>query len=92
LSDTHVHEVVVVNEAGIHARPSHMIVKLSQEFEAQIRLSHDERHADCASILSVMTLGAVCGANVIIEAEGPDGEQASNAMRDLFESGFEEES
>ncbi|PCH82767.1 MAG: phosphocarrier protein HPr [Planctomycetota bacterium] len=83
--------VVVVNEAGIHARPSHTIVKLASEFDASISLLHDGRRADASSILSVMTLGAVKGTKVGIEASGPQADQAVAAMCALFESGFEED-
>ncbi|MDP6850806.1 MAG: HPr family phosphocarrier protein [Planctomycetota bacterium] len=83
-------EVVVCNEAGLHARPSHALVKTASEFEAQIRLSLDGRSADAGSILSVMTLGATAGSQIRIEAEGADAQAALSAIVQLFESGFDE--
>ena len=92
MSDTLVREVAVVNEAGLHARPSHMIVKLAQEFDAEIHLCCDGRRAHAASILSVMTLGAVRGTTIRIEADGPNASSAVQALESLIASGFEEDS
>ncbi len=85
-----VREVTVVNEQGVHARPSHAIVECASRFEAEVALVHDGRRADARSILSVMTLGAVRGASVRIEAEGQQAEQAAAAMAELFVNGFSE--
>ena len=85
-----VREVTVVNEQGVPARPSHAIVECASRFEAEVALVHDGRRADARSILSVMTLGAVRGASVRIEAEGQQAEQAAAAMAELFVNGFSE--
>ncbi len=87
---TAVREVSVVNEQGVHARPSHAIVACASRFEAEVALLHDGRRADARSILSVMTLGAVRGARIRIEADGADAEAAAAALAELFESGFAE--
>ncbi len=83
-------EVLVCNEAGLHARPSHALVKLAGEFDAKIRLCLDGRTSDAGSILSVMTLGAAAGSKIRIETEGTDAKTALVAMVELFQSGFDE--
>lgn len=87
---TVVREVTVVNEQGVHARPSHAIVECASRFDAEVALVHDGRRADARSILSVMTLGAVRGASVRIEAQGGQAEEAAAALAELFDSGFAE--
>ncbi len=87
---TVVREVSVVNEQGVHARPSHAIVECASRFQAEVALIHDGRRADARSILSVMTLGAVRGASIRIEASGEEAEVAATALADLFDSGFAE--
>ncbi len=82
--------VVVVNEAGIHARPSHAIVQLASEFDASLSLLFDGRRADASSILSVMTLGAAAGSEISLEASGAQAQEVVSAMQALFASGFEE--
>ena len=85
-----VREVPVVNPTGIHARPSHAIVSLASQYEAELKLIFDGRVADARSILSVMTLGATQGAEVRLEASGPQAEEALEAMAELFRAGFQE--
>lgn len=85
-----VREVVVVNDQGLHARPSNAVVATAAGFDAQVFLEHDGRRADAASILSVMTLGATKGAKVRIVARGPEAAAAAAAVAALFADGFAE--
>jgi phosphocarrier protein len=77
---------VVANPHGIHARPSHAIVVAAQGFAAQIFLEFEGRRADARSILSVMTLGAPCGARITVRADGPDAAGAVEAILALLRS------
>jgi phosphocarrier protein HPr len=86
LSGTVVREVTLANPSGLHARPCHSLVVLAGEFESCIHLEHGGRKADAASILSLMTLGAVQGSVIRIEAEGPDAEKAADAVCALIEN------
>lgn len=83
-------EATVPNAQGIHARPSQAIVKTAQKFDATVQLSVGERSAAAQSILSVMTLGAVQGSVVRIEAKGPQAEAAAEALAALIDAGFAE--
>ena len=82
--------VTVVNEAGIHARPSSEIVKTATRFRASITLSLDGLDVNGKSIMGVMMLAAPCGASVRVRAEGDDAEAAVAALADLFASQFGE--
>ena len=44
------------------------------------------------SILSILTLAAVQGTELVIQAEGPDAETAVKALADLFDQEFVDES
>ncbi|TAH34973.1 MAG: HPr family phosphocarrier protein [Planctomycetota bacterium] len=83
-------QVTVVNPLGIHARPSHAIVSTVAAYDAQVTLHCNGRSADARSILSVMTLGAVHGAQLELEARGPQAAEAVAALAALIRSGFEE--
>lgn len=83
-------DVTVVNEAGIHARPSSEIVKTAARFRCAITLSHDGHDANAKSIMGVMVLAAPCGATVHIRADGDDAEPAVEALAALFAAGFGE--
>jgi len=53
-------------------------------------LEKDGYRADCKSILSLLTLGAACGTEMSLMAEGIDAEQAVTLIAELFDSGFHE--
>lgn len=80
----------IVNEEGLHARPSTLIVKTANGYASTITLSIGARTADAKSILEVMMLVSPKGTEVEIEAEGQDGAAAVDALVTLFEEGFGE--
>ena len=83
-------EVTVMNEAGIHARPSSEIVKTAARFAASITLSLDGLDVNGKSIMGVMMLAAPCGSSVKVRADGDDADAAVAALADLFSRKFEE--
>ena len=82
--------VRIVNQLGLHARPSAEFVKLAGQFHADISLSKDDMQVNGKSIMGVMTLAAECGADLTIRAEGADAEAAAGALADLVNRGFSE--
>ncbi len=84
-------EIEVINKAGVHARPSAMIVKTASQFESEVFLACEGTEVNAKSIMSVMMLAAAQGSRVKIKTEGPDEEKAAQAITDLFASKFNEE-
>ncbi len=80
--------VVVEHEVGLHARPATLFVKKASEFESEILVTHGDRTANAKSILNVLTLGAHQGAEITIDANGPDADEALSALVQLVESNF----
>ncbi len=80
--------VVVENEAGLHARPSDLIARTALRFQSRITLARGPERVDARSILGILTLGAAQGTPLVIEAEGPDAEAALTALVQLFDSHF----
>jgi phosphocarrier protein HPr len=83
--------VVVGNSQGLHARPADMIVKTAARFASKIELVKGTERVDGKSILAILTLAAVAGTRLSIEAKGPDAEAALDALADLFGRKFAEE-
>lgn len=82
--------VTVKNRAGIHARPSALIVKTANEFDSDIFLELDDMKINAKSIMGIITLGANYKSNLQVIADGKDEETAVNAIVKLFENRFEE--
>jgi phosphocarrier protein HPr len=83
-------EATIVNQEGLHARPAARIVRLANGFAAEIQLAKDGLEVNGKSIMGVMMLAAECGSSIIIRADGPDAEQAVQALAELVASGFGE--
>jgi phosphocarrier protein len=84
-------EVTVVNRLGLHARPSAKVTAAAGRFRAEVGLSRNTRKVNAKSIMGVMMLAAARGSTLVVEAEGPDADQAVAALVDLIGSGFGEE-
>jgi len=84
-------QATIVNQEGLHARPAARIVRLASSFTAAIELSKDGLDVNGKSIMGVMMLAAECGSEITIRADGPDAEQAVQALAELVSSGFGEE-
>ena len=81
-------EVTVTNRAGIHTRPASMIVRAAAQFKSDFYIHKDAYEINGKSIIGVMTLAAEQGATLTLMFDGPDAEQAADAMVKLFEDGF----
>jgi phosphocarrier protein len=83
--------VTVQNRAGIHARPSALLVQAAKDFQCSIYLEKDGDQINGKSIMGIITLGAAYGTEIKIITEGPDEQVAADALVKLFDSKFEEE-
>ncbi len=83
--------IVVTNRLGIHARPATVFVQAASRFDADIYLSKgDVSRVNGKSIMGVMMLAAEQGAEVLVEAEGSDAEQAIEKLAELLANDFED--
>jgi phosphotransferase system HPr (HPr) family protein len=77
-------EIVVRNRSGLHARPAAKFVEVAQEFESDLAIHRAGRSANGKSLLSVLKLGVSRDTEIVIEADGPDEEQATEALTKLL--------
>lgn len=83
-------KVTIVNDAGLHARPAAALVKLASKFESDFYIHLYGYKVNGKSILGVMTLAAEKGAELELELDGPDEEEATEAITELISDGFGE--
>lgn len=77
-------EVEIVNELGLHARPAAEFVRCAQKWEADVTIRKGEDSFSAESIMEVLTANLDCGARVILEAIGPEAEQALDQLEELL--------
>jgi len=76
--------VVVANRMGLHARPASLLVEAANALESHIRLRKDTQIVDGKSIMDILTQAAKQGTPLVVEASGPDAEQAVEALVELL--------
>ncbi len=83
--------LTVKNRAGIHARPASLIAQMANKFESEISLEKDSIVVNAKSIMGLITMAAGYNTTITLKVEGPDEQDAANAIEKLFEGKFEEE-
>lgn len=84
------HNVKVQNSVGLHARPATFFIQKANEFKSSIWVEKDDRRVNAKSLLGVLSLGIVKGAEISIIVDGSDEEEAVKALVELIESNFSE--
>lgn len=83
--------LVIVNKLGLHARAATQLVKVAQQFKAEITLIQEDKTASAASVLGLMMLESYQGKEVTVVSEGEDAEVALAAIEELITAKFNEE-
>ena len=73
-------EVIVRCESGLHNKQVTYFVQKANEFKSSVWLESENRRMNAKSLLGIMSLGIVTGAVVTLSADGPDAEDAVNAL------------
>ena len=79
---------VILNDKGLHTRPSTELVRCAAKFNSQVRLMYRDYVVDAKSILGILMLAAGRGAQVGIEAVGEDADLAVAAIVKLAKNRF----
>lgn len=85
-----VRTVVVQNPQGLHARPADLFAKLAVQYQSKIEVIKDNERVDGKSILAILTLAAVEGTELTLEAVGCDANEAIDALATLVRQNFAE--
>ena len=91
-SKTHDERTTIIqNKTGVHTRPAYAFVQLANTFKSKITIKGKGKSGDAKSVLMIMSLGLSKGSEVTITADGPDAEEAVNALVGLIENKFDQE-
>ena len=82
--------VTISNKLGLHARASAKLTKLAGSFPCEVWMSRGERRVNAKSIMGVMMLAAGIGSTVVLETDGPQEQEAMEALLALINDKFGE--
>lgn len=79
-------KVIVKLNTGLHARPAQKFVQLAKTFSSDITVLIGGKSADAKSILNLLTIGVFKDSEIMINADGPDEENAVKALCDFVQN------
>jgi phosphocarrier protein HPr len=79
---------VVMNEKGLHTRPSTELVKCAASFKSEVILFYQDFSVNAKSLLGILMLAATRGAKIHVEATGEDAEEAVKSILHLARNKF----
>jgi phosphocarrier protein HPr len=75
----------IIDEAGIHARPSTVLVSTASKYKSDVSLEYNGKQVNLKSIMGVMSLGIPKGANVKVIANGEDEASVITSLDEVME-------
>ncbi|MFG1612938.1 HPr family phosphocarrier protein [Nonomuraea wenchangensis] len=76
--------VAVASASGLHARPAKLFVQEAARLGVPVTVRLGDKAVPARSMLGVLSLGAVQGTEVTLEADGPGAEEALDALAALL--------
>jgi len=83
-------EITIDNKLGLHARASAKLTKLAGAFPCEVWISKGDRRVNGKSIMGVMMLAAGMGSDITLETDGPQEQEAMDALLALVAGKFGE--
>lgn len=85
--------VALTNRHGMHARPAHLFVQTANAYASTLRVGRTDstERVDGKSIMGMMMLAAERGAELELQASGPDAEAMLRALAELVAANFGED-
>lgn len=79
-------KVTLTNEIGLHARPASIFIRAAVKFPCDIIVEKNGRSYNAKSIMSVLSMSASNGDELIIRASGDSEEEAVKSLVEVIES------
>jgi phosphocarrier protein len=85
----------IASRVGLHARPAAIFAEAAGEQPVEVTIAlagtPEDEAMDASSILSLMSLGAEHGAQVVLRAEGAGADEALDALVQVLETDHDAE-
>lgn len=77
-------KVTIASATGLHARPAAIFVKAAAAQDVPVDIAVGDKRVRAAGMLGVLSLGAECGTEVTLSAEGAGADAALDALAALL--------
>jgi phosphotransferase system HPr (HPr) family protein len=82
-------KAIIQNEAGIHCRPSAILVKEGISYSGEILITAESGTCTLTSALELIMLGLESRTEITVQVTGPDEETFCSKLVELFETHFD---
>lgn len=83
-------KIVIRNTAGIHCRPSSVIISEKEKYpEVRFKVVSANGSSELGGILELLALGLQCGDEITLQASGGNENEALEALAGLFSKEFD---
>lgn len=82
--------VTIKNEQGLHMRPAGLLVKELKKYNSDVELVFNGKKINAKSVMNIIAACIKSGAEITVECNGEDEQDALKAVTSLIESGFGE--
>lgn len=83
-------QITIINKLGLHARAASKLVNLTSQYSSEVMLDKQGNRVNAKSIMGVMMLAASKGSEMVLEVEGEDETECSDAIITLINNRFDE--
>ena len=84
-------DVEIVNQLGLHARAASKLVATASRFPCEVHAAREGKQVNAKSIMGVLMLAAGKGSILTLTTDGPDEDDAMQALVELIEDRFGED-
>lgn len=81
--------VTIQNSVGLHARPATFFIQKANSYKSTLWVEKGDRRVNAKSLLGVLSLGIVKGAEITLIADGVDEDEALTGLAVLIDNGCE---
>ena len=85
-------EMEISNRLGLHARAAAKLVHVTGRYSSQVKIQKDGEEVDAKSILGILLLAASQGTRIVVRCDGEDEGEAMQAISELIQNRFDEDS
>lgn len=83
--------IIVPNTTGLHARPAAVLANLAKKYQSRILLQRGDDQGNAKSVVGIMGLEVLHQDKIVLIAEGPDAQQAIEAIAPQLAAGLGDE-
>ena len=81
-------KITVTNEQGMHMRPASVFSQAMTPFASTVKIVFNGNTYDAKSVMMLMSACIKCGAEIEVQCDGADEQDALNKAIELIESGL----